>query len=237
MSSPFNKVTFPGHFKRYLIAGLLTFIPVAITYIIVKFLLQLFIGFGEPIVKLLATVIQPYAPNFSGWLLQPWFGNIVVLLFITILLYLVGFIATRVIGKTIISWFDSLIERIPFIKAIYGGSKKLIVALQSKPDGAQRVVMIDFPHQDMKSVGLVTRILTDESTGRKLAAVYVPTTPNPTSGYLEIVPLEKIISTNWTVDEAMAFIVSGGAVAPDSIFFDRSADMDDFQNGTTVTSL
>jgi len=72
----------------------------------------------------------------------------------------------------------------------------------------------------MKSVGFVTRVIREAGTGRELAAVYVPTTPNPTSGYLEIVPLEKITPTDWTVDQAMSFIISGGAVAPDTIPFD-----------------
>jgi uncharacterized membrane protein len=73
----------------------------------------------------------------------------------------------------------------------------------------------------MKSVGFVTRVLRDEATGAELAAVYVPTTPNPTSGYLEVVPMEKLIPTDWTVDQAMTFIISGGAVSPDRIPFSR----------------
>jgi uncharacterized membrane protein len=76
----------------------------------------------------------------------------------------------------------------------------------------------------MKTVGLVTRFLKDTNTGRELAAVYVPTTPNPTSGYLEIVPLDQVTSTDWTVDEALAFIMSGGAVAPDSMNYDPPSE-------------
>ena len=71
----------------------------------------------------------------------------------------------------------------------------------------------------MKSIGFVTRVMREQGTGRELAAVYVPTTPNPTSGYLEIVPVEKMTPTDWTVDQAMSFIISGGAVAPDFIPF------------------
>jgi len=82
------------------------------------------------------------------------------------------------------------------------------------------VVLIDFPNRDMKVVGFVTRTLREEGTGRALAAVYVPTTPNPTSGYLEIVPVERLTPTQWTFDEAMAFIISGGAVAPDEMPFE-----------------
>jgi uncharacterized membrane protein len=93
--------------------------------------------------------------------------------------------------------------------------------LQTKPDGTQRVVLINFPHENMKSVGFVTRTLKDEHTGEELAAVYVPTTPNPTSGYLEIVPVSQLIPTDWTPDQAMSFIISGGAVSPDTIPFSR----------------
>jgi len=76
----------------------------------------------------------------------------------------------------------------------------------------------------MKTVGFVTRVLNDQHTGRQLAAVYVPTTPNPTSGYLEIVPLESLVATDWSMDEAMAFIISGGAVAPDHIRYENSGE-------------
>jgi uncharacterized membrane protein len=79
------------------------------------------------------------------------------------------------------------------------------------------VVLIAFPSPDLKTVGFVTHMFKDSNTGEELAAVYVPTTPNPTSGYMEIVPINKLISTDWSMDEAMTFIISGGAVAPDHI--------------------
>ncbi|MEO5566110.1 MAG: DUF502 domain-containing protein, partial [Luteimonas sp.] len=101
--------------------------------------------------------------------------------------------------------------------------RKLLDILQTQPDGTQRVVLIDFPHDKMKSVGFVTRVLREHGTGRELAAVYVPTTPNPTSGYLEIVPVENITPTDWTVDQAMSFIISGGAVSPETIPFSAPA--------------
>jgi uncharacterized membrane protein len=76
--------------------------------------------------------------------------------------------------------------------------------------------LIDFPSPELKSIGFVTRLFVD-AQGRELAAVYVPTTPNPTGGYLEIVPVEKLVTTDWTMDQAMAFILSGGAVGPDKL--------------------
>src|SRR3546814_3179921 len=88
-------------------------------------------------------------------------------------------------------WFETLIARIPLASTIYGSARKLLDILQTQPDGTQRVVLIDFPHDKMKSVGFVTRVISEQGTGRELAAVYVPTTPNPTSGYLEIVPVRS----------------------------------------------
>jgi uncharacterized membrane protein len=71
----------------------------------------------------------------------------------------------------------------------------------------------------MKAVGLVTRTFIDEETGDEYAAVYVPTAPNPTGGYLEIVPVDELVTLDWTVDEAMTFVISGGTTAPDNIRF------------------
>ena len=85
------------------------------------------------------------------------------------------------------------------------------------------MVLIDFPNADMKTLGFVTKVVREVGTGRELAAVYVPTTPNPTSGYLEIVPVEKLTMTDWTVDEAMSVIISGGAVSPEEIPFSPGA--------------
>lgn len=119
---------------------------------------------------------------------------------------------------------QALIARVPLANVIYTSARKLLDMLETKPGSTQRVVLIDFPHRDMKSVGLVTRVIREEGSGRELAAVYVPTTPNPTSGYLEIVPVELLTPTDWTVDQAMSFIISGGAVAPDAMPFTRAGE-------------
>ena len=94
---------------------------------------------------------------------------------------------------------------------------KFLVAFQPKPGRTQRVVLIDFPSPQMKTIGFVTRVLTDKQSGQQLAAVYVPTSPNPTSGYMEIVPMERLTTTDWTMDEAMSFIITGGTTGPDSV--------------------
>jgi len=132
-----------------------------------------------------------------------------------------GFLTTRVLGKRLLGAFDRLMQRIPLVQVIYGSVKKLLDVLSRKPGSGQRVVLLAFPTPSMRAVGLLTRVMTDSNSGRELAVVYVPTTPNPTSGYIEIVPMEELVMTNWTMDEAMSFIVSGGAIAPATIAFDR----------------
>ncbi len=205
--------------SRYMITGVFTVIPILVTWIIFQFLFNLLSEIGTPAIKVLADIF----PSVADWVTNPWFLSIIGVIFTLVVLYLLGLIATFVIGKRIIETFDYLINKLPVVKTIYGSIKKLVVTLQQKPKDAQRVVLIEFPSAPMKTVGLLTQILTDEDTGEKLAAVYVPTTPNPTSGYLEIIPLDKLISTNWSLDEAMTFIMSGGAVAPDKINYSKSA--------------
>ncbi len=216
--------------RRHFIAGMLTIIPIAITFVIVKFLLDLIIKVGEPAVQGVVSIIQPYSPQIANWLLHPWFTTLVAIILVIVSINILGFVATQVFGKRILSWFDAIVNQIPFVKNIYGSSKKLVSALEQKPDGVQRVVLVDFPHKEMKVVGFVTRTFTDEHTGQKLAAVYIPTTPNPTSGYLEIVPMDKVISTTWSVDEAMTFIVSGGAVAPEHVTIENLDLIQDIEN-------
>ncbi|MFA6231349.1 MAG: DUF502 domain-containing protein [Rhodanobacter sp.] len=207
----------PLRIKRYLITGLLTFIPLWVTWLVFKFVLGMLAGIGAPLVDALISALSLVAPRTADALNTQWLTFIIALLITLGSLYLLGFIANRVIGQRFINGFDALLARIPLVQTIYGGTKKLMAVLQNKPSGMQRVVLIDFPRRGMKVVGFVTRVMTEQGTGREMAAVYIPTTPNPTGGYLELVPVEELTPTDWTMDQAMAFIISGGAVAPDTL--------------------
>ena len=213
---------------RYLITGVLTVIPVLITVLVFNFLFTQLSLIGTPLVTKLATLFQDSAPTLANWILAPdsWFLPTFAAISTLLALYLIGWLAHQFIGRTLINIVDAIMTRLPFIQTVYGSTKKLLGVLQQKPGETQRVVLINFPSPEMKTVGFVTQILTDDDTGQKVAAVYVPTTPNPTSGYLEIVPLDKIISTNWTMDQAMTFIISGGAVAPNTLNYTKSATSD-----------
>ncbi len=206
--------------QRYIITGIVTFIPIWLTWFVFDFLFTLLSDFGTPWVNQLSRGLRKTWPEFSTWLEHPWFVKTTAVILVFLALYLLGFLTTRVIGRKLLSLFDSIMSKIPVVQTIYGSTKKFLNVLQSEPGKVQRVVLINFPSEQMKTVGFVTTTFNDTETGRELAAVYVPTTPNPTSGYLEIVPLEDLVSTEWNFEEAMTFIISGGAVAPDTISYD-----------------
>lgn len=206
------------HVKRYLLTGLLTFVPLWLTWVVFKFVFGLLSEVSTPLVGGLVGTLGDSWPDTARILSQSWLISLIAFVITLLALYLVGFAANFVLGRRLIDSLEALIQRIPVVQTIYGGTKKLMSVLQNKPSGTQRVVMIDFPSPGLKAVGFVTRVFHD-ANGRELAAVYVPTTPNPTGGYLEIVPIERLTATDWTVDQAMAFILSAGAVAPDTLPF------------------
>ena len=201
-----------GHrLQRLFLTGLLTLLPVWLTWVVVKFVFVLLSDLSKPWVMPVSRGIAASDPRLFGWFDDPWTQTALALIATVLVILLVGWLARRVVGQRILRWFEALIARVPLASTIYGSARKLLDILQTQPDGTQRVVLVDFPHTEMKSVGFVTRVIREHGTGRELAAVYVPTTPNPTSGYLEIVPVEKMTPTDWTVDQAMSFIISGGA--------------------------
>lgn len=212
------------HLQRYLLTGLLTVFPVWLTWIVFEFVLRQLSKLGAPVVDAVFGLFSWILPVFGVVLDLEWLRFILAVLLTIAFLYGLGWLANRVVGKQLLEALDRIMERIPLVQTIYGGTKKLLTMLQKKPEGTQRVVLIDFPHREMKVIGFVTRVIREQGTDRELAAVYVPTTPNPTSGYLEIVPVEKITPTDWTVDQAMAFIISGGAVSPDHIPYTTPAE-------------
>lgn len=203
--------------RRYLLTGLLTFLPLWVTIAVFTFVLGLLAGIGAPLISAMIGAIALVSPHTAAALDNRWFTFIPALLITLLALYLLGWLAHKVIGQRIINTFDRLLARIPLVQTIYGGTKKLMAVLQQKPSGVQRVVLIDFPRPGMKVAGFVTRVMIEEGTGREMAAVYIPTTPNPTGGYLVVVSVDELTPTTWTMDQAMAFIISGGAVAPDTL--------------------
>jgi uncharacterized membrane protein len=208
-----------AHFGRYLLIGFFTVAPLWVTWLVFDFLLGILAGAGGPLLRASARAVAPFSETLASWLLDSSFQKAVAVLLTLVALYLIGLLASLVLGRKLIAAMEGMLGRLPLVQTIYGGTKRFLHSLRKPPVSGQRVVLISFPTPEMKAVGLVTKILRDEESGRELAAVYVPTSPNPTSGYIEIVPIEELVQTDWTLEQAMSFVMTGGANAPDHVRF------------------
>jgi uncharacterized membrane protein len=204
---------------RYIVIGLVTAAPLAITWWIVSFLFTQLSELGMPWVWGLSQGIRPRYPALADFMLNETVQSVAAVVTMLVFLCVLGWATGRVIGQRLIRLFESFIGAIPFVDSIYRATKRFLAVAGSNEGGARRVVLIDFPSPEMKAIGLVTRIMRDRDTGEELAAVYVPTSPNPTSGYIEIVPLRSVVFTDWTFDQAMSFVVTGGSNAPETIAY------------------
>lgn len=209
------------HFLRHFLIGFFTVAPLWITWLVFDFLFSLLARAGRPFMWGVARIVRPFSETLAGWLVNPSVQYVLAALFAVAGLYAVGLLASIVIGRRLIEWFERLLERLPLVQTIYGGTKRFLQSLRKPPVTGQRVVLISFPSPEMKAVGFVTKVMRDEASGREVAAVYVPTSPNPTSGYIEIVPVDEMVPTDWSMEEAMSFVMTGGANAPDRVRFSR----------------
>lgn len=200
-----------------LIAGILTVLPIIVVWIVISFLLNLLSSAGAPVASALAHFVENRFPTMAPVLADPNIQAAFAVIFVLVLLYVVGALASRMLGMQLITFMEKLINRIPLIHTVYRAAKQLVGVMQQSPGGTARVVLIDFPHPGAKAIGLVMRTFTDTQTGEEIAAVYVPTAPNPTSGYLQLLPVSKLVPSDMSMDQAMTMIVSGGAVTPDRV--------------------
>jgi len=209
---------FQSNFQTNLIAGLLTVTPLIVVWLVFDFFFTTLSHWGHPLAVELTIFLDMNFPALKPWVdndaVRYAIGFVVALL----ALYTIGAIASRVVGQQLILMLENLIVRIPGVQTVYSATKKLVDVLRQKPGSQnQRVVLIDFPSDGLKAIGFVMRTFADAKTGEELAAVYVPTAPNPTSGYLQIVPYARLTQTDIQGDQAMTMILSGGAVTPDHI--------------------
>jgi uncharacterized membrane protein len=204
------------HLQRNVLAGIITIGPLFVTYLIFSFLFETLAKAGLPIVRLFADVFP------SDWFSSPWVQSVMAILLTLVVLYIVGRVTSLVVGKQAFSLFESLLERLPFVAKVYTSVRQLLDTMMAKKDTSQRVVLIDFPILGQKSIGFLTRTLNDAESGKVLAAVLVPNAINPTSAFLQILPMDRVIETDMTMEQAMSMVMTGGAVGPERIQYSRA---------------
>ena len=203
--------------QNNVLAGILTIGPLFVTYLIFSFLLSTLAKAGLPVVRLYAAIFP------ASWLSQPWLQSILAIGLTLVVLYVVGRVTSLVIGRQAFSLFETLLERLPFVAKVYTSVRQLLDTMMAKKETSQRVVLVDFPIPGQKSIGFLTRTMTDSTSGAPLAAVLLPNAINPTSAFLQILPMERVTETDLTMEQAMSMLMTGGAVGPEALRFSRAA--------------
>lgn len=201
-----------------ILAGVIIIGPLFATYLIFSYLLGALAEAGRPMVRLFATHLP------REWLTQPWLQSALAVLLTLVLLYVVGRLTSLVIGRQVFNLFEAVLERLPFVAKVYMSVRQLVETMMAKKETSQRVVLVDFPIPGQKSVGFLTRTLTDAETGRPLAAVLLPNAINPTSAFLQILPLERVTETSLTMEQAMSMLMTGGAAGPETIRYSKAGN-------------
>ena len=199
MAKNTKKRSFALVLRNYFITGVVVLIPIGITLYLTKF----FISFSSKIIpgNLNPNSYLPYS--------IPGLEIIISVLFITI----IGGLSLSFLGKKVLKIIDDLFKKIPFLRTIYSAILQMTETFSNKSDQKKSVVLVEYPRKGVWAVGFATKENKSEmaqKTNQKLINVFVPTTPNPTSGFLLMFPIEDVIYLNMNFEEASKFIVSAG---------------------------
>ena len=218
-----KRATGGAPFWRYILIGFFTVAPLWVTWLVFNFLFSLLASTGAPLLWGASRGVRPFSQNLAEWLVNTNVQYVLAALATLLALHFIGLFTSMVVGRRLIAFMEGLLNRLPLVQTIYGATKRLLTSLQKPPATGQRVALISFPNADMKTIGFITKVIKDTSgSSAELAVVYVPTAPTPTSGYIEIVPLEDVVLTDWTVEEAMTFVMTAGTTSPDQVRFRNS---------------
>jgi uncharacterized membrane protein len=195
--------------KRYLIAGILVLAPIWITLLLIKFLISIFDNF----INLLPKAYQP--DTLLGFHV-PGLG----IIFTILLVFITGILVTNFIGKHILGIWEAILDKIPLVRSVYSGVKKVLqTILTSGGISFRKVLLIEYPRKGLWSIAFQTSNgsfnKVEQQTGEEMVTVFLPTTPNPTSGYLIIVPRNEAIELDISVDEALKMVISLGIILPE----------------------
>jgi uncharacterized membrane protein len=194
--------------RRLLVAGTLVWLPIIATIWVVSF----FVTLMDRTLVLLPDRYQPQA--LVGFQLP---GLGVIFAFIVVLL--TGLLVTNLIGRQLVGYWEELMHRIPLVRSVYGGVRSFTESVLSSSNSFRQVVAVEFPRPGIWSIGFVTAEYVAEvsqRTGEHLTCVFISTAPNPTSGFMLLVPKSQLIQLEMSVDAAMKMIVTCGVVLPEA---------------------
>ena len=203
--------------QQYLLTGLISIIPIYLTYWIIKNLFLFFSGPGGIIVGLFLPDFINQNFEFGGITLLSLLQKILGFILTIASLYFLGLIISNVFGKKLYKLFESLLEKIPFVSKVYKSIKQITASLSGANSKAfQKVVLVEYPRKGLWTIAMVTGETLDDKD-EKYYNIFVPTTPNPTSGYLLFIKSTETKKLDVSVEEGLKIIVSGGMISPEKL--------------------
>ena len=207
--------------RNVFITGLLITLPIALTYFILQFLFKNLDALSPVFTKVL---IDLGAPIPEGYRI-PALGLVITLLIVLA----VGWFTTNFFGKRLILLGENIVGKIPFVRRIYKGSKQVVQSIAHADTRAfRKVVLIEFPRRGMLAIGFVTgeaRGEVQKNTCDDVLNVFVPTMPNPTSGFLVFAPPEELTEIDMSIEDGVKYVVSGGIVSTERLKITEAKDI------------
>jgi uncharacterized membrane protein len=190
--------------RRYFFAGLFFWLPIWVTLLVIHFLVGL-------LDNTLALLPNQYQPEYFLGVKIPGFGIILSLLIVIV----TGIIVTNFLGKKIVALGEAIVARIPLVRTIYMGTKQVVDTVMHNNHSFSKVLLVEYPRTGMWSLAFMTSLASKEinqKTALEQVCVFIPTTPNPTSGFLLMIPKANVIELEMGIDQALKFIISLGVI-------------------------
>jgi len=191
--------------RSYLLAGLVVWLPIIVTFVVLRFMIDL-------LDKSIALLPDAYRPEQLFGFHLPGFG----VLFSLILLFVTGLLVTNFLGQHFMRWGEAILDRIPLVRSIYSATKQVMeTVFSSNSQAFRKVLLVEYPRKDMWTIAFQTgtaNAAVIAHTGVEMISIFVPTTPNPTSGFLMMVPKSDAKELSMSVDDALKLVISLGVV-------------------------
>jgi len=213
------KKSFFARFRASFLTGLAITLPAIISLAALKWLFGTVSSFTDALLFFLKYFLDPkavYENGQSGAMF--WYWSLLALILAVVLISTVGVLARYYIGKRMIEWLDTAMMNVPLLNKFYGAIKQVNEAFAGNKNSFKTVVLVEFPREGMYSVGFLTseqRAEMQQKTRENVVAVFIPTTPNPTSGFLVLVPEDKVTRLDMSVADGIKYIVSLGSISPE----------------------
>ena len=192
-------------FRNRLLAGMLLLVPLVVTVLVLRFLFGIVRDLLNPVLNTLGASGLPSPVALA-----------ISLVALLLVVYFAGLLAANVLGGKVIALGEGLVGRVPLAKSIYASSRKTVDMLSSGRARFKSVALLEYPGPGLKAIAFVTGIVIDDE-GRRCYKPFVPTAPNPTSGFLQIVPQEKVVATKLSVEDGINMVMSGGILLPEKL--------------------